>query len=355
MDALSFGPWGPVAYEFLGAPLEELLVVGAGIYVLSLVVPAGLAHAYARLPEGMLGRRALLRRVIPWLAGGIGLWTTLLTVMFSHTSYIASTDRVGVVLWCLAHTTFLLGGWTALYFLPALGRRVRQARERELQMTALANEAQLAALRAQLRPHFLFNSINSVIGLMEEDAEHAKDMMRDVAALLRRALATTRTDHSTLGEELAFVAQYLRCERVRFGDDLRAHVDVPPELHALPLPSMLLQPLVENAVKHGMPGAGPVEVVVRGRREPGGVRLEVRNTGQLGKASAEGAGLRLVRERLRARFGPLSALSLQRDEGWVVARLWLPVPEERTGTMEEADRECEAREAASRSLEELRA
>ena len=111
-----------------------------------------------------------------------------------------------------------------------------------------------------------FNALSSLVGLIEEDPAQAKDVTCDVAALFRRALLATDSDTSTVADELAFIKQYLRCEQARLGDALSVDIDVGEDLHAEPIPSMLLQPLMENAIKHGSLDYPSNAVVIRASR-----------------------------------------------------------------------------------------
>jgi hypothetical protein len=154
--------------------------------------------------------------------------------------------------------------------------RERVRIERAEREAALAN---LRALQAQIEPHFLFNTLANVAGLMEADPAQAKRMLDGFNRFLRASLAATRMERTTLGAEGRLIAAFLDVLQVRMGARLRYGVDIAPELAAFELPPMLLQPVVENAIRHGLePKVEGGEVTVRARREASDVRIEVRDT-----------------------------------------------------------------------------
>ncbi|MEL6759383.1 MAG: histidine kinase [Myxococcota bacterium] len=321
-----FMPHG-VLYSLSGAPLHEVGFVSVSCYVFALATSIALALAYSSIPEHQLTRRSGIARVAVLALSGILIWTSGLVLTFSFTTYLSDDERTVVPLWCIATTSLFVVAWSAVFFLRVFDFRFRRLRERALTMELLAQEAKLASLRSQLHPHFLFNSLNSVVGLMEEDVTRAKQMTRDLAGLLRRALECTRSDLSTLDEEIEFLELYLRCEQVRFGADLSVKLEIPASLGCEPIPSMLLQPLVENAVKHGMRGSDHAEVVLTAKLDFKEAVIEVRNTGNLlRESSSNGAGLQMVRERLAARYGVDARFEMVQEERWVVARVTLPRP-----------------------------
>jgi two-component system LytT family sensor kinase len=233
----------------------------------------------------------------------------------------------------LLRGAILLGLWTALFLVNLLSARMQRAREMSVLARAAAHQAQLQLLRSQLNPHFLFNALNSVVGLIGENPRAAQAMVRDVAQLLRRSLDSDTSREVTVAQELEFIRLYLKCEKVRFEERLQVSYDVADGVEDLKVPSMLLHPLVENAVKHGMQGAceGPLSLRVSVQRGARGLVFEVANTGSLERDAdavippSTGIGLRNVRERLSQLFPEQHAFELSERDGWVVARLELPV------------------------------
>jgi two-component sensor histidine kinase len=196
---------------------------------------------------------------------------------------------------------------------------------RQLRTRLVSTELQ--ALQARINPHFLFNTLNSIAALIREDPARAEAMTLQLSALFRYTLQAPRAGLVTLGEELVIVHGYLAIEQERLGARLTSEIDVDAALHAQQIPALTLQPLVENAIKHGIAtGVAGGTVRVRGWREGDLVHLTVFNTGD-GKRDIEGTGegLESVRRRLRATFGGRSAVTLRTGPGATEARVTFPV------------------------------
>jgi two-component system, LytTR family, sensor kinase len=194
----------------------------------------------------------------------------------------------------------------------------RRYRERELttaQLQAALARAELATLRSQLHPHFLFNTLNTISILLEEDARAARTMLVHLGDLLRMLLQPGRLQEVTLREELAILESYLAIERMRFQDRLDVKWTVDPATLDAKVPDLLLQPLVENAIKHGIvprPSGGRVEISAH--RQGGQLRLEVRDDGPglspAQRSNGRGLGLANTRERLERLYGARHCLEL---------------------------------------------
>ena len=193
---------------------------------------------------------------------------------------------------------------------------------------AAAVAAELRALRAQINPHFLFNALNTVAALVRTRPAEAERVVEDLADLFRYSLAASERPDVTLAEEVASAELFLDIERARYGDALAVEIDVPADLRAARMPSLVLQPLVENAVKHGVRragGRGTVSVVAR--RQRGDVIVRVGDTGpgfgtdDVADVLGRGTGLTNVADRLRAALGPRAALTLGPGGEGVVVRV----------------------------------
>lgn len=304
--------------------------------LLAIACSTALAVLYCRVPPRWLtGVRAYpvafggtFLACVPWAAG---------MEIVGRATWLPDDWAEGFGFRFFAYGWVLMISWSGAFLWLMLSSRVRESQARALRAEALAQEARLLSLRAQLNPHFLFNSLNSVVGLIGTDPPRARQMVRDVAGLLRRTLDSTKTELTTIGDELDLVLQYLRCESVRFRERLEVKLEVSESLHGYSIPSMLLQPLVENAIKYGMKNARKLRLVLRGRLASDGILLEVRNSGNLsnGRSSrpttltlvddeqseGTGSGLRLVRQRLATTYPQSGRLELLEEEGWVVARI----------------------------------
>ena len=212
-------------------------------------------------------------------------------------------------------------GWMAVYLAATSGRRHRE------KMLAL-REAELRGLEIQINPHFLFNSLNSIRGLVLENPPLAQDLITRLANILRFNLHRDAGHTVPLESELEAVSDYLALEGVRYEDRLRVRFAIAPETRLLPVPPMLVQTLVENAIKHGigvLPSGG--DLVVSSALQDGSLILEVENTGRLKEDGAEGRphlGLRNIRERLRILYAGRGALELANRDGRVAATVRIP-------------------------------
>ncbi len=222
-------------------------------------------------------------------------------------------------------------------------RREAEAARQQEQIAAagrLVAEARLRALQAQIEPHFLYNTLANVVSLIDSQPARARRMLERFIDYLRASLSASRAEHATLGGELDLAGAYLDVLGVRMEARLRWRFELDPALGALALPPMLLQPLVENAVMHGIePKLDGGEIVVRARLDAGLLCIEVCDTG-LGLRTVPprpggGVGLANLRERLRQLYGSGAQLQLiENPAGGVTARLLLPlsVPSSTTPT-----------------------
>jgi len=198
----------------------------------------------------------------------------------------------------------------------------RKYRERELRTAELEAglaQARLQALQMQLNPHFLFNTLHSISSLMHKDVEAADRMISRFSDLLRLALENTDAHEVLLRDELDFLQTYLDIERTRFGERLSVRMDISPETLDARVPNLVLQPLVENAIQHGIePHAKPGLIELRARREDGKLLLQVRDNGN-GVADpaqlAGGIGVSNTRARLEQLYGSAQQVEFRNGDG----------------------------------------
>lgn len=198
---------------------------------------------------------------------------------------------------------------------------LEQTRRLIVEAQNTANRANLAALRYQLNPHFLFNTLNSISSLvMTKRLADAEQMLTLLSEFLRSTLAQKPDAPQTLEGELETVEAYLAIERIRFGDRLAVRIDCPPDLRDAPIAHFLIQPLVENAVKHGVaPSSEPVTIRIDAREVGDDLVIAIENNCAAGQSSEHGTqvGLRNVRERLTAVYGARGHLdTIKRDDGY---------------------------------------
>jgi signal transduction histidine kinase len=192
--------------------------------------------------------------------------------------------------------------------------RARASAEREKESEARTLRARLAALQAQLNPHFLFNTLNAIASLIPSEPTSAEATLERLASVLQYSIASSSRGRVTLAEEIAVVRDYLEIEQARFGERLRATIDVDRALESHAIPPMLLQPLVENAVLHGLSGReSGGAVMVRGRIDDDVIVLEVSDDGVgpgHSKRRGNNTGLANLRERLALTYGSAARLSV---------------------------------------------
>jgi signal transduction histidine kinase len=301
-------------------------------------VPLGLLAAPLSLSALFLARAMPLTRTAGWRVGVSAIVAALIagSVWASlGRTWWRFLGRIGVPADAALTSSFvsMLVGFGALayllsvtvhYALQALEESAALAQS-ELKSQIAARDSELRALRAQVDPHFLFNSLNAVSGLIGPDPVRAREMVQRLADFLRSSLTLGAVPRIPLGRELALVTSYLEIERVRFGDRLRVRVDVDEDLNTVDVPPLLLQPLVENAVRHGIAtclDGGTIELEARRRGDV--VFLTVTNPRDPDEdRRGTGFGLNIVRRRLSGAFGNRAALAVEASpEAYRVSITW---------------------------------
>ena len=227
---------------------------------------------------------------------------------------------------------FMMLAWCALYLALLTGEKARAAERREGTFRRAAKAAELRSLRYQVNPHFLFNTLNSLSALvLTGKADAAERMIQSLSAFYRRSLADDPTSDVRLRDEFELQKLYLEIEAVRFPQRLRAEYGLPGELEDIRVPGMILQPLVENSVRHAVsPTGARVTITLAARLEYGRLVVTVSDDGAQGADGAPtagfGIGLANVRERLAARFGnDATVVSGPASEGGYATVLRLPI------------------------------
>jgi LytS/YehU family sensor histidine kinase len=229
------------------------------------------------------------------------------------------------------YNTLTLVAWSTLY-VGLLYRDMLQAqRDSALRAAAEARDAQLRMLAYQLNPHFLFNTLNSLRAMIDEDRDRARDMVTELARFLRYALVDRPLHLAPLREEVAAVRGYLAIEAIRFEDRLDVRVEVTPAAAECRVPAFLLNPLVENAIKHGRPShpGAPLRVRLHAGVAAGRLEIVVESSGTLDERagperSRGGIGLRNVRERLEHHYPGSHRFAL--EGGAALVRVTIDIP-----------------------------
>lgn len=351
-----------LAWVMLGLLLAAMLAAGGARWDAALVfaVPLALVYAFATgfstyyvCRAYPLGRRGALATAaglgltavgaaVLWCAIGAAwnaLWRGVApqAAIALGPALTASMFGLGVLLYGLA---------AAVNYLIIESERVRQLDTQRLQMTVLAQDAELRMLRTQVDPHFLFNSLNSVSALIAIDPARARAMIVLLADFFRHSLGLQAGRKVSLEAELALVGRFVGIEQVRFGERLVFEAEVDAAARACLLPPMLLQPLVENAVKHGIARMlGPGRVRLEATCSGALLRVRVENdvdpddvavaAGKGEGMGAGGIGLQNVRQRLAAAYGHEAGVHWGRLDGQPVFRVELVLPAHAQADIEE--------------------
>ncbi|NIR44315.1 MAG: hypothetical protein GWN99_00135 [Gemmatimonadetes bacterium] len=310
--------------------LPQLLVWAAvipGIYWFSRRLPVHGGHAAWRLPVHLftsVGVSFLVLLTLQATDRYLG-WSTLLGAPGKLVSDLERT---------VVHLHVGIGIYWVVFAVTHALRYYEEFRERELrasQLEAQLAQAQLQALRMQLNPHFLFNALNSIAVLMDHDPEGARAMLYRLSDLLNSTLRHGGSHEVPLSEELEHLESYLAIEEKRFRDRLNVSYDIDPETLDCAVPFLLLQPLVENALRHGIaPRTGPGHVAISARREDGRLSLSVRDDGPGLAPGSErpvegGVGLSNTEARLQKLYGADHSLVFERPEaGGLEVRIEIP-------------------------------
>jgi len=198
-------------------------------------------------------------------------------------------------------------------------RQLKEKERVEQELRTLAAQAELKALKAQINPHFLFNTLNTIAQLIHTDPAQAEATVERLAEMFRHVLAGSERRLVPLEEELSFVDDYLAIEQARFGERLRVTREVAPEALDMPVPSLILQPLVENAVRHGRAADGSVDLTIRTQSRGDEVVIAIADQGPgisdgVWEVGGGGHGLRNVDERLRKTYGEGYGLEVADNE-----------------------------------------
>jgi two-component system, LytTR family, sensor kinase len=329
----------------------------------------GLLFALPDLQGSLPWHRAILRSMTSWWAWGIVAWLMVIvdsrlpvapnqlgsrivwhlplsiafTILYAYlmsalaallgngdfravfTTAILLRAMQGMLLWSLLVYWMILGGWLAKQYYQ---RYLLSELQRE-RMERLTTEARMHALRLQLDPHFLFNTLNTISSQVESDPKLARAMIEHLGNLLRMSLESNEKQHVPLTEELNFLDHYLAIQRIRFGARLRVEQVIADAARQALVPSMLIQPLVENSIRHGLSmraAGGSVKIIAAVSGRELSVLVEDDGAG-LAANHREGRGLSVTRQRLSG-FYPAGQSSLSvapREQGGVRVEILLPL------------------------------
>lgn len=333
---LHFGGWLVLYIALVVAMLPErelgYALAENGVKVgLGLLITTGLWPIY---------RHLFRRSTAPWLLLAVSIAASFVGSYFWDLGFVLTYNAIvaplfGEEAWPLGMISFsapYLLVWSLLYFGIKYYQALVEERERVLRAQAEAHQARLRALRYQLNPHFLFNTMNAISTLIvEERNREATRMIAQLSDFLRMTLEDSGEAQVPLAEEIEFTRRYLEIEQIRWGDRLRVDFDVDDDALALPVPAMILQPLVENAIKHAIsPSEEGGWIGIEARRTGRWLRLRITDSGARfdpsGGASSGGIGLANTRERLRQLYGDRQRFELSESRnGGLSVSIQLPL------------------------------
>jgi two-component system, LytTR family, sensor kinase len=306
-----------------GADWGEVIFAGGQWLFLGALTPITyvLARRYPLKREAAIGRA-----VAAHFAGALALcigWTSLnvlLALLLKRYSAQGNFLRsyVGWILTSLPWSVFMYFTIMGCIFAFTYYREARERESQQARLAAQLAEARLGALRMQLNPHFLFNSLNAITVLVRDQNTHdASRMLELLSGVLRQVLQSEKRHEVTLDEELRFIKQYLMIEQVRFSDRLQVRWSIEPTVRDALVPGFILQPLVENAVRHGVAKRSHVGMIeVTARASDDNLVLSVRDNGPGYRPSSDaGVGLANTRARLETLFGETGQLQVVQAEG----------------------------------------
>ncbi|AXI99371.1 two-component system, LytT family, sensor histidine kinase AlgZ [Cyclonatronum proteinivorum] len=288
------------------------ILVGSFVYttVFSAVMVTAFRQLDARRPPvnaRNIATHLVILSPLSLLCYGLASW--LITTIYGEEMHGAGSDQIISFLLTMMITVAVLGVFYVQLFL----QREKEARQQMV-------KAELAALKAQINPHFLFNSLNSIAALSRIDAAKSEQVTEDLADLFRYSLRASGRETVSLREELAACELYLAIERARFGERLQVRHEIEEEILTTSVPALILQPLVENAVKHGLQQTpGDFTLLIEVKNAPEGILISVTDSGP-GMDPAEeaaylrkGTGLSNVQNRLRLQFGNKSKIKVMHN------------------------------------------
>jgi signal transduction histidine kinase len=270
-----------------------------------------------------------LGRVLIWLRWGWPLDKPLTFESIVRFVVANFTEAIGIYL------LIALSGYAFCYY-----RRFREGQVKTLQLEAQLSQAQLQALKMQLHPHFLFNTLHSISALLHKDSEAARKMITRLGDFLRLTLENSGSQEVTMRQEMEFLGCYLEIERIRFQDRLTTRLDVAQQTLDAKVPNLILQPIVENAIRHGIaPRSSQGLIEIEAKQQNGTLRIQVRDNGPglsehrtSENVFKKGLGLANTETRLEQLYGPAHSFNLSNNpDGGLIVTLEIPFTRDGVG------------------------
>jgi LytS/YehU family sensor histidine kinase len=306
--------------------------------ILSGCIGLTLTHLFRRFIKrnGWLGLslRSLVPRIVAACVLGALVWMfiRLLVSIWVFQFFTFSEIKPGIAFVTTFNWSATLLIWSLIYFGFHYVENTRKTEVEKWKLEAAVKEAELRALKSQMNPHFIFNCLNNLRGLIVEDPERAQTVVTQLAGILRYSLQAGDAETVTLEEELQTVSDYLALEAVRLEERLTVKMDIDPASLGISVPAMLVQTLVENGIKYGvatLPKGGEIRVKSEVNRTT--LKIQVTNSGQFNETSkGNGVGLKNSRERLKLLFGESASVVVQNaSPDLVTAKIEIPFGREK--------------------------
>ncbi len=277
---------------------------------------------------------SLVPRIVAVCIFGAIVWMMLMMplLMFVFQTLTFSSIKPAIVFVMIFNLSATLFIWSLIYFGFHYVENYKKTEVEKWKLEAAVKEAELRALKSQMNPHFIFNSLNNLRGLIVEDPERAQTVVTQLAGILRYSLQAGDKETVTLEEELQTVSDYLALEAVRLEERLQVKMNIDPASLKISVPAMLVQTLVENGIKYGvatLPKGG--EISLTSQLDSTMLKLQVINSGQFNETSnSNGVGLKNSRERLKLLFGEAAFVTLENTTSdSVTAKIEIPIGREK--------------------------
>jgi len=340
---LLIGWLGWTVYSMFYAGILTLQAGVVYVYALSGSLLSHYLMAIFSIPVWFLISRTLADKKWPFhliahLAGAVSytfIWLQSFLALFHNLFGEAvwqQSQLFSIKYWLMHEAIIVYAVFVGIFYLRRSQQRLREKEQREAELRLRANQMELAVLKAQLNPHFLFNTLNSINALVGSDPEAARRVLAQLAEVLRYSLESDRRVFVPLTEELRFVETYLAIEKARFGKRLQVKMEIDESAKPLLVPPMILQPLAENAVKHGLaPKEDGGELALRVQRQKDHLEFEVADNGAglNGTLASDlfnrGRGLHNTDLRLRKMFGDASGLQVSNAKEGFCVKFRIPI------------------------------
>lgn len=315
-------------YESLPA---ERIIVWVGLAVLGIIITHLLRFIIRKKGWLDLPLKKVIPRVISSsLISGILIYslTTLFSVLigsFRHEDYRWISSVAGVI-----NLSGISLVWSLIYFSLHYLENYQKAEIESLIWESAVKDFEIKTLKAQLNPHFMFNAMNSIRALIEEDPENAKVAVTKLSNILRYSLKIERTETVTLEDEIKTITDYLDLEKIRFEERLKYSLNISPDSYKVEIPPMMIQTLIENGIKHGISkqtNGGEISLLTR--VDTGNLLIEIRNTGHLSSDNlrySDGFGIANTKHRLSLLFGEDASFSIKNEnQSTVLCEIKIPI------------------------------